>query len=80
LPRARSREARPDSTQPTTSGVMTSRNDRESADWSRSASGQPPSSCTRTSAETASTSAGGASCSRSQAAIMSAQRSWCQWT
>ena len=52
LPIARSRGARPSSTQPTTSGTIVSRNDSESAACTRSASGQPPSSCTRTSPAT----------------------------
>ena len=49
LPSARSRGARPSSTQASTAGTIVSRNDSESAACTRSASGQPPSSCTCTS-------------------------------
>ncbi len=57
---------------------MVSRNESESAAWTMSASGQPPSSCTRTRRSTSSVSSGALPCSRSQSPTIRAQRSWCQ--
>ena len=78
LPAARSREARPSSTQASTAGTIVSRNDSESAACTRSASGQPPSSCTCTSPAVMRTMSSSAPRSRRPAATISAQRSWCQ--
>ena len=78
LPSARSRGARPSSTQASTAGTIVSRNDSESAACTRSASGQPPSSCTCTSPAVMRTRSSPAPRSRRPAATISAQRSWCQ--
>jgi hypothetical protein len=78
LPSARSRGARPLCTQSRISGTIVCRNESESAACTRSASGQPPSSCTRTSPATASVRSSPAPRSRSPVVTMSAHRSWCQ--
>ena len=68
----------PRSAQVSTIGTIVSRNESESAAWRTSASGSPPSSCTRTSASARAATSAGAPCSASHAATISAQRSWCQ--
>ena len=78
LPSAFARGARPDCTHSAITCTMVSRKESESAACTTSASGKPPSSCTRTIRSTCSTSSGSAPCSRSQAPTICAQRSWCQ--